>query len=301
MIINDSVYGKIEFSKSIDNIIHSEPLQRLKNIHQGGAMFLAYPAIKTSRFEHSLGVCNLIRILGGDEKEQIAGLLHDISHTAFSHVVDYVLGDREEDFHEKHKLRFLLNEGLVLNLRSLGLEPEEFLEDDKFHLLEADHPALCADRIDYTLRDLIAWGKISQLEAQQFINSLQVIEDKIVVKSINLGEWFKDNYEYLNHYIFRDRKNILANAELAKLIKKALLINALCLEDLFNDDNFVMNIIQKNVLLKEDLKQIKNNLDREVAPDLKFKDRIVDPLVIDDEQIKLLSECHGIKSDRSIS
>ena len=292
MIVDDSVYGKIEFAKSIKNIIHTEPVQRLKNIHQGGAMFLAYPAITTSRFEHSLGVCHLIRILGGDEKEQIAGLLHDISHTAFSHVIDYVLGDLKEDFHEKHKLRFLLNEDLVLNLRSLGLKPEEFLNDEEFHLLEATHPALCADRIDYTLRDLIAWGKISQLEAQQFINSLQVINDKIIVNSINWGQWFKDNYEYLNHHFFRDSKNILANAELAKLIKKALATNVLCLEDMFNDDNFITKKIKSNAILKSDLEQIKLDLKtKKTAPDLEFKARTVDPLVIENDRVKSLSEC----------
>ena len=37
---------------------------------------------------------------------------------------------------------------LSLILRSLGLDPKEFLEDNEFHLLEAEHPALCADRID---------------------------------------------------------------------------------------------------------------------------------------------------------
>ena len=295
MIVDDSVYGKIEFAKSIDNIIHTEPLQRLKNIHQGGAIFLAYPDITTSRFEHSLGVCYLIKILGGDEKEQIAGLLHDISHTAFSHVVDYVLGDLEENLHEKQKLRFLLNEDLVLNLRDLRLKPEEFLTEEEFHLLEATHPALCADRIDYTLRDLIAWGKISQLEAQQFINSLQVIDGKIVVNSIDWGKWFADNYKYLNHHVFKDNKNIMANAELAKLIKKALAINALCLEDMFNDDSFVTNKIKDNPILKSDLEQIKVDLKtKKAAPILKFKIRTVDPLVIEKGQVKLLSECYAI-------
>ena len=100
MIVNDAVYGKIKFDDAIANIIETKPLQRLKHIHQGGAVFLAYPNISTSRFEHSIGVCHLIGILGGNQKEQIAGLLHDISHTAFSHVIDYVLEDKNEDFHE---------------------------------------------------------------------------------------------------------------------------------------------------------------------------------------------------------
>ena len=79
------------------------------------AIFLADPNISTSRFEHSLGVCHLIKILNGSQKEQIAGLLHDIPHTAFSHVIDYVLENKGENFHEKHKLRFLLNRELSVD------------------------------------------------------------------------------------------------------------------------------------------------------------------------------------------
>ncbi len=33
----------------------------------------------------------LVNRLGGSLEEQIAALLHDVSHTAFSHVIDYVL------------------------------------------------------------------------------------------------------------------------------------------------------------------------------------------------------------------
>ena len=45
MKIIDSVYGEIEFTGFTARVIHSQPIQRLKNIHQGGAIFLAYPAI----------------------------------------------------------------------------------------------------------------------------------------------------------------------------------------------------------------------------------------------------------------
>ena len=164
MIVNDAVYGKIKFDGAIAKIIETKPLQRLKQIHQGGAVFLAYPNISTSRFEHSLGVCHLIGILGGNQKEQIAGLLHDISHTAFSHVIDYVLEDNNEDFHEHHKLRFLLDRELAEILHSIEFAPEDFIDDRQFGLLETELPGLCADRLDYTLRDLIAC--LEQIETQ---------------------------------------------------------------------------------------------------------------------------------------
>lgn len=292
MIINDSVYGEIRFTGAIEQIIQSRALQRLRKIHQGGAVFLAYPNISTSRLEHSWGVCYLIRLLGGDEREQIAGLLHDLSHTAFSHIIDYVLENKEEDFHEKHKLRFLLDRELGKILRSLGLEPEEFVEDNRFSLLETELPALCADRIDYTLRDLIAWGKISQIEARQFLDSLRVVDGVVTINSIAWGQWFKNNYEYLNQYFFQDAKNTMANCEFTKLLQSALEIDVVKIEDFFQDDNFIINKINSCKILKDRLELIKVRLEnRSIAANTpNFKRRIVDPLILKNDCILPLSK-----------
>lgn len=293
MIINDSVYGKIKFTGAIEKIIQSQPLQRLKNIHQGGAVFLAYPNISTSRLEHSLGVCYLIGVLGGNRNEQIAGLLHDISHTAFSHIIDYVLENKREDFHEKHKLRFLLAPELSRILNSLGLRAEEFVEDDRFSLLETELPMLCADRIDYTLRDLIAWGKISQVEAQEFISSLRVVNGTIAVNSISWGRWFQSNYEYLNQHFFQDLKNTMVNWEFTKLLKSALKMNVLEIEDFFQDDNWIISKIDGCQVLRDRLDQIKfqcKDIVEHTIYNSHFKKRVVDPLVIENSYVLPLSK-----------
>ena len=292
MIIDDSVYGTIELGHFAEKIIQTQPLQRLKNIHQNGAMFLAYSHISTSRFEHSLGVYHLIKTLNGSQKEQIAGLLHDLPHTAFSHVIDYVLENEGENFHERHKLRFLLDLELSTVLRQHGLEPEEFIEDDKFSLLEAKLPALCADRIDYTLRDSIAWRRISQLEAKEFVSSLRVVNGAIAIESVYWGQWFQDLYQYLNQNIFRDSKNIIVNLEFTKLLKRALKMSVIEIEDFFQDDRFILNKINDCEILKADLEKINtelNNNDSEL-PYIDFKNRYVDPLVIENGKVELLSK-----------
>ena len=97
-IINDEVYGKIEINEPILlELINSKEIQRLKNISQFGIPSEYYHMPSYSRYEHSMGVFLLLRKLNVDLKEQIAGLIHDISHTAFSHVIDWVIGDSTQE------------------------------------------------------------------------------------------------------------------------------------------------------------------------------------------------------------
>lgn len=97
LIISDKIYGEFELEKVLEDLIVSKPVQRLKGIHQGGASYLVNEKWNETRFDHSVGVMLLIKKLGGSIEEQIAGLLHDVSHTAFSHVVDFVFVNIKED------------------------------------------------------------------------------------------------------------------------------------------------------------------------------------------------------------
>ncbi|HUB93002.1 MAG TPA: HD domain-containing protein [Verrucomicrobiae bacterium] len=89
MTIDDRVYGSAEVNSNVLlDLINSQPVQRLKGIAQFGIPDEFYHKQNYSRYEHSVGVMILLQRLGASEEEQIAGLLHDVSHTAFSHVID---------------------------------------------------------------------------------------------------------------------------------------------------------------------------------------------------------------------
>ena len=89
--IFDKIYGTYKItSPVIIKLLKSSPVQRLKKIAQFGVPDQLYHLKGYSRYDHSVGVFLLLRKLEASELEQIAGLLHDVSHTAFSHVIDYV-------------------------------------------------------------------------------------------------------------------------------------------------------------------------------------------------------------------
>ena len=117
----DRVYGEVAIEEpEILDLIRCPTFQRLKGIRQAGPSALAFPFKNVTRFEHSLGVFLLLRRLGADRREQVAGLLHDISHTAFSHAVDFVISSEEQDHHEALKPLMLARPDVVEALVRLG-------------------------------------------------------------------------------------------------------------------------------------------------------------------------------------
>src|SRR5450759_5260443 len=105
---NDRVYGDVAIDDpQVLDLIACPTFQRLKGVKQAGPSAFAFPFKTVTRHEHSLGVYLLLRRLGADRREQVAGLLHDISHTAFSHAVDFLVSSDEQDHHEELKPVFL--------------------------------------------------------------------------------------------------------------------------------------------------------------------------------------------------
>lgn len=286
MIVSDSIYGKHIVEGVLEELIVSKPLQRLKGIHQGGASYLVNEKWDATRFDHSIGVMLLIKELGGSLEEQIAGLLHDVSHTAFSHVIDFVLDCKDEDYHEKIYEHVIMESEIPLILKRYGYECEDIFQS-KWELLEQPAPELCADRVDYTLRDMYQYGHITQESVHDFLNHVIIINGRMYLDNIESAEWFVETYYSEVIDFFMDPLNIYGYDILAKTLKLALANNLISLDDLLGTDEEVMSLLSStedhevqnllkrihgNVKLKED------QLDYDIH--LKNKVRLIDPSVI---------------------
>jgi HD superfamily phosphohydrolase len=131
-----------------------------------------------------------IRRLEGSLREQLAGLLHDVSHTAFSHLIDYVLELAGEDYHEQRYEEVLTHLEIQAALARHHFRYQDFLDLDQYTLLEQPLPGLAADRVDYTLRDLHQLGVLSATDIAWFLDGLRVHEGRIVVSSAAHARWF---------------------------------------------------------------------------------------------------------------
>lgn len=298
MLITDALYGSFEIDGVLEELILSEPVQRLKGIHQAGAGFLVDSKWSISRFEHSIGVMLLIKKFGGSVEEQIAGLLHDVSHTAFSHVVDVVFDNEAEDYHEMIWMTVIKQSTIPAIIKKYGYDVENILLNPlRWPLLEQPAPALCADRVDYTLRDMYFYGQVSIRDIHQFLQDVFIYQGKMCVTTIRSAEWFVKIYYQEVLDFFLHPLNIYATSKLAQVIKLSLDKQILTLEDLQKTDDDVLKHMKASH--DQDVQALLQQLHEQVEVcedqgnfDFHFRNkvRLIDPFVYHEQQLWNASE-----------
>ncbi|MBI2641593.1 HD domain-containing protein [Candidatus Roizmanbacteria bacterium] len=298
MFIDDKVYGKTEIKeKVLIELIQSGPIQRLKRIHQSGISGYIVPYKKTiSRFDHSVGVMILLKKYNATLEEQIAGLLHDVSHTAFSHVIDFVFPNEAHEFHEWHYEKFILNTEIATILKEHRYDPRDFLDVKKFTLLERPVPELCADRIDYFLRDRNGMlGKIG--DPDDLLIYLVVCDKEFVFTNEKAALFFAKEYLRQNKLSWYSPEEGYYYIAFANILREALRLKIIEKKDFFTDDESLLKKLKKHVnqKIKEKLanffKPVKLTF-RKTKHSLfiKSKPRFVDPKVLKDGKLFRISE-----------
>lgn len=295
--IQDDVYGEVVVDNGLlEDLIESQAIQRLRNVSQAGASSLVRPGRNVTRYDHSVGVMALTGILGGNICEQAAGLLQDVSHTAFSHTIDYVFDNRREEFHEKIFERVVETSDVPAILKRYGLKWHDLFTSSNLKRVDVPSPLLCADRIDYTLRDLSRFGYISAAEARVMLSAMTFKEEMVVFNDVTNATRFAECYHYLVNDIFMNPLELYAHAEMARIIREAIRLGVMTEDTLLGTDGIILAKLESdtdNGLGKAlaELREVRGVVvsDRS-GYHVYGKGRIIDPPVLHGESITSLSE-----------
>jgi len=295
----DRVYGE----STIDDpdalaLIRCPTFQRLKGIRQAGPSAFAFPFKTVTRFEHSLGVYLLLTRLGADRRERIAGLLHDLSHTAFSHAVDFLFHSDEQDYHERLKPVFLKKADIASTLEKIGYAPEEFFDDSIYPLLERPLPLLCADRLDYFLRDSLACGVSTPESAARCMASVVAVDDLIAFTTVEAAEDAVERFAEMNRTSWAGATEGYIYNEFADAMREALRIGALKEPDLLRDDAHVLSRLKSSGSARvaeamANITEIRPDRIATFEPKVRPKTRWIDPPVVVDGHAVRLSQIGG--------
>jgi hypothetical protein len=310
MIYSDRVYGKVEISEPVVlELIKSPAIERLKGIDQAGYRPLW---VKTdvklknrydnSRFSHSVGVYILLKKYGASLEEQIAGLIHDISHAAFSHCIDYVLeeGSEKEHNHQDNIFeKFVRKTEIPGILKKYNFNIEYVLNDMNFPLKEKPLPDLCADRLDYSLRTAVIFEVINEKELNYFLNNLGVKNKRWVFRNFYSAKKYAELFFKLNNNYYAGIKSAVMFRAVGDCLRYALEKKYISALDLYTTDEEVIKKIKRNLNKDRNLKLFFQRMDGQIKirnnqknydARVFCKSRIVDPLCEHGGKIKRISE-----------
>jgi uncharacterized protein len=237
----DRVYGDAEITDAgVLGLIGVPTFQRLRGVYQAGPSAIAFTFKDVTRFEHSLGVYLLLERLGASRQEQIAGLLHDISHTAFSHAVDFVVTSDEQDHHESLKPAMLDRPDIATAVSRLGFRSADFYDDSVYPLLEQPLPLLCADRLDYFLRDGLACRVVTPREVGRILSHLTTVESTIVLTDLAVAREAAALFDVMNRDWWASPTEAFIYNEFADALREGFRLGVLHEHDLLTDDAKVL-------------------------------------------------------------
>lgn len=303
MYHKDRIYGEVEIIEPIIlELINTPKFQRLKKIDQAGYFEpFTFSGTAHTRFEHSVGVYILLNKYKAPLLEQISGLIHDVSHSVFSHCIDYVLesGSGKEQNHQDNVFEEFVKKSEIPDiLRKYDIDLKYILDDKNFPLKEKDLPDLCADRIDYSLRTAMIYKKADQDTVKYLLNNLVVKDNNWVFKNFESAKKYAELFLEMNTGNYAGIASAAMYVSVGGCLRYALEKRYILKEDLYTTDEFVISRIKehlndKNLKLlwgrmnnKFSFKNNPGNYDEHVF----CKSRIVDPLCLHDGEIKRLSE-----------
>jgi HD superfamily phosphohydrolase len=293
---DDRVYGEVTIDDAgVLALIECPTFRRLQGIKQAGPSALAFPFKTVTRFEHSLGVYLLLGRFEADRRERVAGLLHDISHTAFSHAVDFVVDSEEQDHHEGLKPEFLRRPDLVAALAEMGFRPEDFFDDSIYPLLEQPIPGLCADRLDYFFRDSLACNETTPEQVARFLAHLTVVGGAIAFTDATVAREAAERFAAMNRHWWASPTEAYIYNEFADAIREAFRTGVLRKADLLGDDAQVLAKLKASrggrISVKlQNVLRFRPQAVEGFAPRVVPKTRWIDPPVVDGATVRKLSE-----------
>ena len=242
MIINDIVYGEQNVDEPVIlELLKTPSLIRLKNISQFGVPDKYNHRKGYLRYEHCVGVMLLLRTLGASLEEQVSGLLHDTSALAFSHVADWIFGkgrSGDEGYHDTIHNEFIEQTEIPGILRKHEMSVDRILDESNFKLMERKIPELCADRVDYALREL-AHG-LDPEASIKILDAIATENDTIVFSNQDSAELFAKYFLDLQSEHWGSHLTVRRYHLFAKALNLAVERNYLAERDFWKDENFVL-------------------------------------------------------------
>jgi len=284
-------------------LFNSSTMERIKHVRQYGAEDYVIKQIKEyTRYEHCVGVWALLRMYGASLEEQVAGLLHDTSHTVFSHVGDVLFKHKSMLFSYQDTIHqwYLQHQNIDSLLADYNIPFDAICNHHKHSMLEQNLPDICADRLEYNLHAGILTNMLTADDIKIILNDLMYHEGcwffvtKESAKKLALVSLFNTEFVWASpaaQYITQC---------IADALERALSIKLLTHDDIhFSTDDIVWNTLltSDDPIIVQSIDNIMNHTQdnrittyQKKQPLIQKKFRGLDPLIKEENELKRLTD-----------
>lgn len=283
-------------------------LERLRQVGMNcGCEYTAFPRFQnlpeSSRYHHSLGAALITWRFTGETAPTLAALFHDIATPVFAHTVDFLRGDYLQQEATEDGTGDLLRRSEMLPelLSPLGLRVEDIEDYHQYPVADNDSPRLSADRLEYTLRNILHYRFGTAEDLQRFYNDLCVTAEdgvpELAFRSLDTAREFAFAALRCSE-IYVSPEDRYAMQRLSELLAMAIQRGVLAQEDLYGVEPDVIKKLESDpetARAWRDYRALHEMIADETAPEadrriIRAKKRSIDPWVAGQGRLSEIDE-----------
>ena len=234
-------------------------VQRLKQIGMNcGVEYTSFPLFERlesySRYDHSLGVALIVWHFTQSSSQSVSGLLHDIATPVFAHVIDFMNGDYLNQDSTEAGTEKMISESWELQecLKLFGLNTAEVSDYHRYPVADNDSPQLSADRLEYTLGNMLNYGFCSIDDVKTIYDDLTVDQNEsgqneLMFRTTDIAETFALMALKCSGIYVADEDRY-AMQILSEILKSAILRGVITSEDLYSTEPEVISKLKQDHL-----------------------------------------------------
>ena len=231
-------------------------LERLRQVGMNcGCEYTAFPRFQglpeSSRYHHSLGAARITWHFTRETAPTLAALFHDIATPVFAHTVDFLRGDYLQQEATEDGTGELLRRSETLSklLAPLGLRIEDVEDYHRYPVADNDSPRLSADRLEYTLRNILHYRFGTVEDLKRFYDNLCVAAEdgvtELAFRSLDTARDFAFAALRCSE-IYVSPEDRYAMQRLSELLATAIQRGVLAQEDLYGVEPDVIKKLESD-------------------------------------------------------
>lgn len=309
----------IPYSKDVPRCIleaaQTSEMKRLSDVGMScGCGYTGFPVFRDigeySRLRHSMGAAMIMWAHTHDLTQTMAGLLHDIATPAFSHTIDFMNGDMIKQESTEAGIEDIVagSESLMKILKDNRLNVHDVCDHHRYPLLDNEKPKLSADRLEYTIGNIIMYNVLPKHEAEGLYTKIfagrnEYGEEELIFADTASAERFAEAALACSA-IYSSPEDRYAMMVLSEIIRTAMALGVVNKEDLYTDEKNVIRLLCGNTYCRQEWERYRNmrKIILSESPfgtgrwwNIEVKKRYIDPFVADKGRLSGLSDSFSSK------